>query len=110
MNITGLDQALSRLHQLPGKLLEHSSIEMEKTAHEVLKTAQAIVPVRTGALRNSLQQNTWAVGAEILARRPYAIYLEYGTRRMSARPFLLPAAREADYLARMIRAMQEAIQ
>ena len=76
MNITGLDQALSRLHQLPGKLLEHSSIEM----------------------------------AEILARRPYAIYLEYGTRRMSARPFLIPAAREADYLARMIRAMQEAIQ
>ena len=107
--MTGLDSALSRLLQMPRKLDRLVQQETEKTAQEALSRAQSLVPVRTGALRNSLQQSPITNGAEILARRPYAIYLEYGTRRMSARPFLLPALQESDYSARMTRAMQEAI-
>lgn len=107
--IAGLESALSRLRQMPGMLTAQVNPETEKAAQDALKMAQTLVPVRTGALRDSLQQIITETGAEILARRPYAIYLEYGTRRMSARPFLLPALRESDYPARMIRAMQEAI-
>ena len=107
--IIGFNSAISRLHAMPQRLSALVNLETEQTAQEALKTAQQLVPVRTGALRNSLQYHPIANGAEILARRPYAIYLEYGTHRMSARPFLLPALRESDYWARMIRAMQEAI-
>ena len=107
--MTGLAQALSTLQQMPLQLARQVQIETEKTAQEALQKARMLVPVRTGALRNSLQHLPITNGAEILARRPYAIYLEYGTRLMSARPFLLPALKESDYSARMIRAMQEAI-
>lgn len=107
--ITGLDSALFSLGRLPAQLQQALTLETEKAAQEALKTAQALAPVKTGALRSSLHVLSLPQGAELLASRPYAIYLEYGTRRMSARPFLLPALRASHYSARMRRAMQEAI-
>lgn len=49
--------------------------------------------VDTGNLKNSIvavkRGKNWAV----LVGAPYGVHLEYGTRRMGARPFLLPAVR-----------------
>lgn len=107
--MTGLQSALSGLQRIESRLRANIRKENDQAAQHALKTAQILVPVRTGALRNSLQAQSAPLGMEISAHRPYALYLEYGTKRMSARPYLLPAAREADYPARMLRAMQEAI-
>ncbi len=62
-------------------------------ARMVQRAAKAIVPVRTGNLRNSLhvkhfkQLNTSIVYTVV----EYAPYVEFGTIKMRARPYLRPA-------------------
>ncbi len=62
----------------------------------VLTEAQILAPVRTGNLRRSI---TWETTVRTPTRAvvsvgphvDYAVYLEFGTRRMAPRPFLRPA-------------------
>lgn len=60
-------------------------------AAEIAQTAQAIVPVDTGALRASITMrrgmNEWIVETRI----EYAPFVEFGTRYMAAQPYLRPA-------------------
>lgn len=51
----------------------------------------------TGRLVSSLRAeiSTEALTASLIAGTQYAIYLEFGTRRMEPRPFLRPAAEKA---------------
>lgn len=63
-------------------------------------TAKVAAPVDTGTLRNSVTHELDATGSavEVSAAAHYAIYVEMGTRRMAARPFMAPslvAARQA---------------
>ncbi len=58
--------------------------------------AQAGVPVNTGALQASIQQKVSRAGfmsylGRIWTKSPYAGYMEYGTRKILARPFMRPA-------------------
>lgn len=84
-------------HRIPKEVraeIKDVTIEMgEKVSQE----AKRIVPVRTGALRDSIhvfyectrgkQDISVGIGTEL----HYAGYVEYGTRYMSARPYLVPA-------------------
>lgn len=45
----------------------------------------------TGKLAGSIVAGAKGLTATVEARSVYAIHLEYGTRRMAARPFLVPA-------------------
>ena len=51
----------------------------------------------TGALVGSIvaEPQPENMSAVLVARMPYAVHLEFGTRNMAARPFLAPAARFA---------------
>jgi HK97 gp10 family phage protein len=49
---------------------------------------------RTGNLRGSSFGRAEGTDIEIGATAHYAIYLELGTRKMSARPFIVPTANE----------------
>ncbi len=54
--------------------------------------AQLYVPIRTGRLFSSIyfqliRPLTYVVGA----KAPYAMYVEYGTSRMMAKPYIRPA-------------------
>lgn len=57
--------------------------------------AQAGVPVQTGALRASIQKSVKVSAKGILGRiwtnNPYAGFIEFGTSKMKARPFMRPA-------------------
>lgn len=64
--------------------------------------AKALCPVKTGNLRNSIthqqfDEDTVAVGSNV----SYAPYVELGTTRQRARPFIRPAAEghTAEYLS-----------
>src|ERR1041384_2107897 len=65
----------------------------EGYANLIAQQAQAAAPVRTGALQASIEAQptqdplTWAVAAQVL----YSLYVELGTSRAGAKPYLLPA-------------------
>jgi len=62
---------------------------MTNVAQSILATANTLVPVRTGYLKSTLaieQPNNFQL--KIKATAPYAYYVEFGTRKMSARLFL----------------------
>ncbi len=70
---------------------------VRKTAYDIARDAQAAVPVDTGATKASIGVDFGGssgslASATIGPTTSYAPYLEYGTRRMPARPFMGPAA------------------
>jgi len=72
---------------------------VESMANDALERSQAIVPVRTGWLKA-----TGAVGmpdntarAIIAYEAEYAAYVELGTYKMAARPYLLPSVQTAAF-------------
>ena len=62
---------------------------MMNVAQNILATANTLVPVRTGYLKSTLAvEQTSNFQLKVKATAPYAYYVEFGTRRMSARLFL----------------------
>jgi HK97 gp10 family phage protein len=73
------------LPDVVGRLIETAAVNTERGA-------KVRAPVRTGFLRNSIKgQMTGQTSAEVVAAAEYAGFVEYGTVRMHARPYLTPA-------------------
>lgn len=53
--------------------------------------AKSICPVDTGALRDSISVEHSGMSAEISANTDYASFVEFGTSKMAAQPFLVPS-------------------
>jgi HK97 gp10 family phage protein len=68
---------------------------INRCADNVAEDAKRKAPVRSGALRDSIKKEPGSIPLElkIVADVPYAIFIEYGTYKMSAQPFLQPALR-----------------
>jgi len=82
-----------RLPELRGELRRQASAAIRKAAFDIEAHAKAVVPVDTGNLKNSIQTTmeddlTAVVGTHV----EYAPYVEFGTYKMSPRPYLGPAA------------------
>ena len=60
-------------------------------AETVKEHAQSICPVDTGALRDSIAVSQNGTSAQISANTDYAAYVEFGTSKMAAQPYLVPA-------------------
>jgi HK97 gp10 family phage protein len=85
-----LDDA--RLRELIATTRPKAARVVKATAFKVEAAAKVLAPVDTGALRNSLGSEavddlTWQVGTG----QDYAKFVEFGTSRMAAQPFLVPA-------------------
>ena len=79
---------------------------VQKTAADVEAQAKTFAPVDTGYLRSSIQaQPTGALSAIVNCGADYGIYQEYGTSKMAAHPFMVPAAEvvRPGFLAAMAR-------
>ena len=63
-------------------------------ASDVKAAAMRNAPVRTGYLRSSIYAKIKDWVAEIGAEATYALFVELGTRRMRAQPYLYPAIQE----------------
>lgn len=89
---------ISELHEN----LEEALSECGEIAKEYAKKK---CPVRTGALKNSIDYDikTSPLGgkAEVFASMPYWSHVEFGTSRMRAQPYLKPAI--ADHKGEYIR-------
>lgn len=69
---------------------------LQKTAIRVVNAAKRLCPVDTGRLRSSITSEIGKDSNGLVARIgtdvEYAPYVEFGTKRMHAQPFLRPAA------------------
>jgi HK97 gp10 family phage protein len=70
----------------------------ERGATIVAALAEAKAPELTGHLKASIGEE----GGQVIADTDYAGYLEYGTRRMKAQPFMRPAKTAAEPLVRVL--------
>ncbi len=66
---------------------------MEAAGADMEDTARQIVPVDTGFLQSTIYHNVdpVALSLEVGADADYAMFVELGTRRMAAEPYLRPA-------------------
>lgn len=69
-----------------------AALIVAKTAADIVRNAQAIVPVDTGYLKNSITFDmTGPAEAEVGPSANYAAFVEFGTSRMGPRPYMGPA-------------------
>ena len=102
IELTGVDEILNKLQQMGTNISRLENKALKNAAEPVLQDAKANVPVRTGKLKKGLKITNVKkkegvkyilVGvdrgdnSEIF----YEKFIEFGTSKMSARPFLQPA-------------------
>jgi HK97 gp10 family phage protein len=92
----------------------HAEQAVQSVSERVLAAAQAIVPVDTGALRDSGYLNAVEGGdpsMDVGFSKDYAPFLEFGTHKMQAQPYLRPALDEekAALLPAVVASTQEAV-
>lgn len=81
------NEALEELQAAKERALERIGLRAERIA-------KSKCPVDTGRLRNSISHASEGDSAYIGTNVEYAPYVELGTKRMSAKPYLRPAATE----------------
>lgn len=105
-----LPKIAARLPNAVGKIISKAALDIEAHAKQAMsgprsgriykrgsRIHQASAPgeppaVDTGKLKNSIRSEQIAVTKAIVsASAEYAAYLEFGTRRMAARPYMRPA-------------------
>ena len=79
--------------EMSGRLVDN----MDRTCQYAKEQAQARAPVRSGVMREDIDYEIVAEGETVtgwlgvLRKRFYAYFVELGTSRMKAQPFLRPA-------------------
>lgn len=100
----------NHLNRIAAKLPEAVSAIVRKAAFDVEADAKMSVPVDTGTLKNSIMTEFTTVGgavamsgsglgqsadvtsAIVAPHTEYAAFVEFGTRRQRAKPYMRPAA------------------
>lgn len=63
-----------------------------QVADQLATEAAHNAPVRTGTLRDSIHVEDQNIAlVSVVAGAPYAAYVELGTRKMAAEPYMMPA-------------------
>jgi HK97 gp10 family phage protein len=93
-NVEGVEEFKQAIQQFDSALQKQVNEQLERWAIEVKEYAKSLAPFKTGHLRSSIYAkiNDWV--AEVGAEATYALFVEFGTRYMQARPYLYPAIQE----------------
>jgi HK97 gp10 family phage protein len=97
VEVKGVERLAKIFQEYADSLQAELDSVMDQAAQYVHDTAITLVPVRTGRLKSTIHIEK---GDEPLTRivkaggseAPYAPFVEYGTRKMAAQPFMRPAA------------------
>lgn len=114
IEVIGLKEANRALKRLPEFAKANVQQTINVTASQLYRAASLKAPRRTGLLRASLdwQARPRSLSAIVGARTVayYWKFVEFGTVKMAARPFLRPAAEalKADHHARMVQTLEKA--
>lgn len=92
-----VSQALPMFQRLASNIKTSIPQEaLQAGADQLVTSAKAIVPVRTGNLRDSIESSSASpTTATAEASADYAGFVEFGTRYMSSRPYMKPSIPQA---------------
>lgn len=68
-----------------------AELAVAKTAYDIVGTAQVLVAVDTGFLKSTIDTDVDGLDAEVGPTAEYGGYVEEGTSKMAAQPYLGPA-------------------
>lgn len=103
INISGSDAAEAKLMAFANSIVPKVSEAVAQGGLLVEGEAKALAPVDTGALRDSITSQPAGMQCDIGTNIEYAIYQEFGTYKMRAQPFLVPAlVNKSDEIVRLI--------
>jgi HK97 gp10 family phage protein len=108
IDIEGVEQFKAAMQRLDSGMQRHVHRQLVSWAADVKALAKRIVPVRTGHLRSSIYAKIQGWVAQIGAEATYAMFVEFGTRYMRARPYLYPSIQR--YLPQLEAIISEAIE
>jgi len=108
IDVAGTEEFKQAMKQFDSGMQRQVHERLANWAAEVKESAGQRVPVKTGQLRDSIYAKIGEWVAEVGAEASYAVFVEFGTRYMRARPFLYPAVQEA--LPRLEAIILEAIE
>jgi len=102
IELSGVDEILIRLQQIGANVSRLENQALRNAAEPVLEDAKANAPVRTGKLKEGLKISSIktkegmkyvlvGVDKSDNSKIFYGKFVEFGTTKMSARPFLGPA-------------------
>lgn len=103
---------LTHLHHLASRV---KADLIDKAAYDwavaIEERAKELVPVDTGELQESIhvEKGDGLGEYRVVASEPYASYVEYGTHKMAAQPYITPAWRQIRGLPFFQRALAEMI-
>lgn len=89
----------NKLNAFPALLKKNAVNQAQQSAEDCAQIARSLVPVDTGALRDSIKvvkdsELGWAVEVGDDEAVGYAHFVEYGTVHQSALPFITPASEQ----------------
>jgi len=93
--LKGVEETIRHMKDFSNDVQKEVIDGMDAVTSKVLADGKNIVPVDTGKLKESMRRRitrkrVWFTGT-VGAYRKYAYYVEFGTRFMSAQPYLWPA-------------------
>jgi HK97 gp10 family phage protein len=92
--VEGVEEFKQAMQRFDSSMQKYVRRQLESWAEDVKALAKQLVPVRTGHLRSTIYAKIREWVAEVGAEATYALFVEFGTRYMRARPYLFPAVRE----------------
>jgi len=95
MTLTGFEPLQRALVTAPELVKVHASDVVAKSSFAVAQRAKSLVPVRTGRLKAAIVSASTGLNGRVGIADKAAFYwrfVEFGTVRVSARPFFRPAA------------------
>ncbi len=100
---SGLDNLIEELGVTAGATIEAAASAMKTTTGQVQATAKQAAPKRTGYMANNIsvepvKKTATSVTGTVNAKADYSSFVEFGTYKMSAEPFIRPAVSAAQSL------------
>lgn len=93
--VKGLDKFIRRVQGKPKQARRAVSEELQRSALRVERKAKMKAAVDTGFMRNGIfVSRLGMLRYKVTSPAGYSVYVELGTRKMKAQPFLGPAMKE----------------
>ena len=95
MPVKGLNEVVARFEKAAEQVKTVVKDHLLNCGNDIASVAKMLVPVRTGYLRNSIVASVqFPMRLYVVAKAPYAAYVEFGTRDMAPQPFMYPALKQ----------------